>query len=92
MYYSNIYGDLIVPFDPARATTYIVHVDEPSGICAVTPVSVDRIHISNNIEENSYKLQTESTIIGETRYLHSVNMDNISYDEILDLIKETKHE
>ena len=92
MYYSNIYGDLIVPFYPAQAATYIVHVDELSGICAVTPVNVNRCRISNDIEENNYKLQTESTIIGETRYLHSIDMNNISYDEILDLIKEVKHE
>ena len=92
MYYSTIYRDMIVPFDPTQAATYIVHIDERSGICAMTPVSINRCRVNTDIEENIHKLQTESTIIGGTRYMYGVNMDNISYDEILDLIKEVKHE
>ena len=92
MYYSNIYTDMIVPFSPAHVPTYIVHVDELNEICAVTPVSINDCRVSNNIEEHNAKLRIDTTITGETRYLHSVDMNNISYDEILDLIKETKHE
>ena len=92
MYYSNIYRDMIVPFNHTQAATYIVHVDKLSGACAITPVNTNHFRVNNDIEENNFKLQIESTIIGETRYLHNIDMNSISYDEILDLIKEVKHE
>ena len=92
MHYNNVYQQPITPFNPLQTATYIIHVDEQRGICGITPINMYDYFTCDDMEQYNTKLRTESTIIGETRYLYGAEMKDISYNEVLNLIKETRHE
>lgn len=76
---------------------YLVALDEDEGVCSVSPFQIE--NVTQSMGElygfgnggplfGEPRVRIEGQLHGNTRILKAVDLDNISYEEIMNLIGE----